>query len=126
IVEMPFLSRRVIAALYRRAALVLLPSEREGFGLPVVEAMACGTPVVCTDIPVLREVGGDAAEYCPLGERSAWAERIVSLLREREERPDRWDARRAAGLARAATFTWTRYAGAMQGIYERVAAGALR
>ncbi len=38
-----------------------MPSEREGFGLPVVEAMACGTPVVASDIAVLREVGGDAA-----------------------------------------------------------------
>jgi glycosyltransferase involved in cell wall biosynthesis len=122
IVVLPFVTRNVLAALYRRAALVLLPSEREGFGLPVIEAMACGTPVLCTDLPVLREVGGDAAEYCPLGESSAWARRVTSLLRERDRRPDLWDARRAAGLDRSAAFTWTRYAAAMQDIYERVAA----
>ena len=126
IVVLPFVTRKVVAALYRRAALVLLPSEREGFGLPVVEAMACGTPVLCTDLPVLREVGGDAAEYCPLGEPSAWAARITALLRERESRPDAWEARRAAGLARSAAFTWTRYAETMQDIYERIAEGPVR
>ena len=126
IVVLPFVSRSVLAALYRRAALVLLPSEREGFGLPLIEAMACGTPVLCTDLPVLREVGGDAAEYCPLGEPSVWAVRVTSLLRERESRPDLWEGRRAAGLARAAAFTWTRYAEAMQDIYERIAMEPVR
>jgi glycosyltransferase involved in cell wall biosynthesis len=58
ITTLPFVSRKMLASLYRRAAIVVLPSAREGFGLPVVEAMACGTPVVCSDIPVLREVGG--------------------------------------------------------------------
>ena len=56
---LPFVDRPVLAALYRRASLVLLPSEREGFGLPLVEAMACGISVVASDLPVLREVGGD-------------------------------------------------------------------
>ena len=54
-----------LAALYRRATLVLQPSEREGFGLPVIEALASGTPVVASDLAVLREVGGSAVEYCP-------------------------------------------------------------
>ena len=65
---MPLLDRDELADLYRRAALVLLPSDREGFGLPVVEAMACGTPVVASDIPALREIGGDAAAYCAPGD----------------------------------------------------------
>ena len=56
------LTRGQLAALYRRAAAVLVPSEAEGFGLPVVEALACGAAVVASDIPALREVAGDAAE----------------------------------------------------------------
>src|SRR5204863_273063 len=60
-----------LAALYRRAAIVLQPSEREGFGLPLIEAMACGTPVVASDLAALREVGGDAVRYCPVGEAAS-------------------------------------------------------
>jgi alpha-1,3-rhamnosyl/mannosyltransferase len=52
-----------LRALYRRAAVFAFPSLGEGFGLPVLEAMAAGTPVVASDIPVLREVGGDAVRY---------------------------------------------------------------
>jgi glycosyltransferase involved in cell wall biosynthesis len=110
----------VLAALYRRAALVLMPSEREGFGLPVVEAMASGTPILCSDLPVLREVGGEAAEYCAVGQPSAWAARIVELLQEREASPERWNRRQTTGLAHAAAFSWKRYAEAMQDVYERI------
>ena len=67
IIEMPFLERPLLAALYRRASVVVLPSHREGFGLPLVEAMACGTPVVASAIPALKEIGGDAATYCRPG-----------------------------------------------------------
>ena len=51
IVVLPLLDRSTLAAVYRRCALVLMPSEREGFGLPVLEALACGTPVVASDSP---------------------------------------------------------------------------
>jgi glycosyltransferase involved in cell wall biosynthesis len=111
---MPFVSREMLAALYRRAHLVLLPSEREGFGLPVVEAMACGTPVICSDLPVLREVGGDAAEYCPVAQPLAWAQRVDELLLERERHAERWRARQIRGLSRAASFSWQRYAVEME------------
>jgi glycosyltransferase involved in cell wall biosynthesis len=126
IVVLPFVSRAVLAALYRRASLVLLPSQREGFGLPVIESMACGTPIVCSDLPVLREVGGEAAEYCAVGEPSAWAARVCALLAEREGQPAQWAARQASGLARAAAFSWQRYAAGMQDVYHRVAAVTVR
>lgn len=124
IVTLPFVTRPVLAALYRRAALVLLPSEREGFGLPVIEAMACGTPIVCSDLPVLREVGGDAAEYCNLDDAAEWSARIDALLIERDQSPAQWGARQGAGIARASEFTWQRYASDMHGVYASLAGAA--
>ena len=99
---------------------MLQPSEREGFGLPVVEAMACGTPVVASDLAVLREVGGDAAVYCAMGDVEAWTKSIAGLLTEREELPERWAQRRDAGLVQAAKFTWAEYARKMVDVYETV------
>ena len=123
ITVLPFITRAVLASVYRRAALVLLPSSREGFGLPVIEAMACGTPIICSDLPVLREVGGNAAEYCPAAEPSAWASRIVAMLHERSVSHSAWATRRTAGLARASRFTWAACADAMRKVYLHVANG---
>jgi glycosyltransferase involved in cell wall biosynthesis len=117
---LPFLDKAVLAAVYRRAALVLLPSEREGFGLPVVEAMACGTPVVASDIPALREVGGRATAYCPVGDVERWTETVLELLRERREEPDRWASRREACIRQAATFTWQEHTRRMVELYQQV------
>jgi glycosyltransferase involved in cell wall biosynthesis len=123
---MPFVERPVLAALYRRAALALLPSEREGFGLPVVESLACGTPIIASDLPVLREVGGPAVEYCAVGDPVQWGVRVLALLRERGNDLTRWAARRDAGIARAALFSWERCANDMQTIYARVAGAGAR
>lgn len=119
---LPYLEPEVLAAVYRRAALVLQPSEREGFGLPVVEALACGTPVVASRLPVLREVGGaeGGVEYCPVGDVDAWAEAAGRLLAERAAEPERWAARRAAGLSQAAKFTWEEYAAKTVALYREV------
>jgi glycosyltransferase involved in cell wall biosynthesis len=122
IVELPFLRTEHLAALYRRAAMVLVTSDREGFGLPVAEAMACGTPVVATDLAVLREVGGRAGVYCPRGDVSAWADAVLGLLFERQS-PAATGQRRRTGIDRARTFTWEKYASAMGRLYERVATG---
>lgn len=121
VVTLPALDRRTLAAVYRRATLLLLPSEREGFGLPIVESMACGTPVLAADLPVLREIGGAAAAYAPVANVPAWRDAVLALLEERRTRRDRWHARRQAGLARAAAFSWQRGAGQMAAIYSRVA-----
>lgn len=120
IVVLPHLSRAVLAAVYRQAAMVLLPSDGEGFGLPVIEAMACGTPVVASDLPVLREVGGDAAMYLPIGLRSSWTETISQLVRERTTQPQDWNQRCAAGVSQAAKFSWPEYARELADIYREL------
>ena len=119
----PSLSHADLADVYRRATLVLLPSDREGFGLPVVESMACGTPVVASDLPVLREVGGGVASYAPVGDIDACADTVDRLLRERAQDPSHWSVRRAAGLAQSSAFSWERCAARMAGLYAEVAGG---
>jgi glycosyltransferase involved in cell wall biosynthesis len=121
IVTMPFLEPAVLAALYRRSALVLLPSESEGFGLPLIEAMACATPAIASDIPVLREVGADAAVYCAVADVPAWSTALCAMLRERSGDPARWAARRAAATLRAARFSWTAYADRCAALYREIA-----
>jgi glycosyltransferase involved in cell wall biosynthesis len=120
IVVLPFLEGRVLAAVYRRAALLLQPSEREGFGLPVAEALASGLPVLASDLPVLREVGGSAASYRAAGDVAAWAEATAGLLKERDEDPARWAARRAEGVTHARRFSWEEYARRMASIYREL------
>jgi glycosyltransferase involved in cell wall biosynthesis len=118
LVELPFLERPQLAALYRRASVVVLTSDREGFGLPVVEAMACGTPVIASDIPALREVGGTAALYCPPGDVARWAETLAHFQRDQSDAAA-CERRRAACLEAAARFDWRRYAAQMAALYQQ-------
>lgn len=118
---LPFVDRATLAAVYRRSALALLPSDREGFGLPIVEALACATPMVASDIPALREIGSDAVTYCPVGSVDQWARSILELLNERERHPSAWHARQTAGLMRAADFSWSRYTAAVVDRYKVLA-----
>jgi glycosyltransferase involved in cell wall biosynthesis len=124
IVVLPFLDRSTLAAVYRRSALVLLPSEREGFGLPVLEALACGTPIIASDIDALREVGGPAVEYCAPEDLEAWTSAVVRRLTERRDDPAGWTRRRTAGIERAASFSWSRYTSDVVTLYQQLAAGA--
>jgi glycosyltransferase involved in cell wall biosynthesis len=96
-----------------------MPSEAEGFGLPVAEALACGAPVLASDLPVLREVGGEAAEYRAVGAVEAWSEAAVALAGRSREDAARGQARRA----RAARFTWDAHARDLVETYEGVLAG---
>jgi glycosyltransferase involved in cell wall biosynthesis len=119
VLPLPFLDRATLAAVYRRAALVLLPSEAEGFGLPAAEALACGAPLLASDIPAVREVAGAAAEYRPVGDVAAWADAALSLL---HAMPDARQARRASGIARARLFSWPVHADRLVDIYHEVLA----
>jgi glycosyltransferase involved in cell wall biosynthesis len=95
-----------LSALRRGALAVLVPSLKEGFGLPVLEGMAAGVPVLASDIPALREAGGDAARYLPPADAAAWGRAIGELAAD----PGARRAGAEAGAAQAARFTWERTA----------------
>jgi glycosyltransferase involved in cell wall biosynthesis len=105
-----YVSMGELAELYRGAALLVLPSRFEGFGLPLLEAMASGTPVVAADEPALREIGADAAVYAVAGDFAAAAR---AALDERERLA-------AAGLERARAFTWAETARRTVATYRQV------
>ena len=106
-------------ALYAGAAVFAFPSRHEGFGFPVLEAMTQGTPVVCSDLAVLREVAGDAAVRVTVGEVKAWADAIGGLL------ADPIAARRfgEAGRAHAAEWSVERSIRGTRAVYEEVLGG---
>ncbi len=95
-----------LAALRRDALACLVPSRMEGFGLPLLEALAAGTPALAADIPALRETGGDAATYLHPDDPDGWARAIEHLANHPGER----SATAERGRAHAAEFTWERTA----------------
>ena len=105
-----YVEKTELAQLYRHAACVVLPSRYEGFGLPLLEAMACGTPVVAADEPALREVGGDAAVYAS---DDGFAEAVRRTLADREA----WSR---AGVERARLFSWDESARRAVAAYREV------
>jgi glycosyltransferase involved in cell wall biosynthesis len=105
-----------LQALYAGATVFAFPSFHEGFGLPVLEAMAAGTPVVASDIPALREVAGDAAVLVPPGDVEQWAGALEDLLDSASRRSELAEA----GRRRAALFPWARTAAATLEVYEQL------
>jgi glycosyltransferase involved in cell wall biosynthesis len=118
VVQLRGLGRRQLAGLYRRASAVLQPSEAEGFGLPVAEALACGAVVLASDIPVLREVGGAGALFCPVADVAAWGERLGRVLADPRAAPPR-----PARLAQGRRYTWAAHARAVAEAYARLPGG---
>ena len=106
-----------LAALYAGAELVALPSFYEGFGLPAIEALQAGAPLVASDLPVLREVAGDAALYAPPDRPDLWADRISELLADGDLREEM----RRKGRERAREFDWRRAAGETAGAFRKAA-----
>ena len=104
---LPFLERRILAAAYRRADVLVLPSEAEGFGLPIIEALACGVSVIASDLPVLREVGGDAVSYCAVGDVDGWSRAIAEVTRGRDADGRVHLERRTRATAHASRFSWS-------------------
>jgi glycosyltransferase involved in cell wall biosynthesis len=115
IVETGFVSDATLAALYRAAQCVVLPSSMEGFGLPALEAMASGTPLIVTRNPALEEVCGDAAEYADD------VAGLPSVLRCVLDNPNRRAELRRAGLDRARHFGWDEAARRLLAAFDGVA-----
>lgn len=100
--RLPYVSDDDLRLLYRDASMLVFPSHYEGFGLPLLEAMGSGTPIICSDLPVHREVCGDAAVYVDRHDAAAIAEAIGSLL----QAPQRRSTLAAEGRTRSQQFTW--------------------
>ncbi len=77
------ISRHELARVYAHASVVLVPSIAEGFGLPVIEALACGTPVIANDIPVFREIMTEGGMLRAVSSGSAWELAIEQVLESR-------------------------------------------
>jgi glycosyltransferase involved in cell wall biosynthesis len=121
VVHLIDVDRPSLAALYRGAAAVLQPSDAEGFGLPVIEALACGAPLIASDIAPLREVGGDAVLYCSVGDVEQWAATTARVLRNDPPGPPPVERR----LAQAARFSWDRHADTIAAAYRRLSMAPL-
>ena len=112
-----FVADADLPALYSAARVLAYPSLYEGFGLPMLEAMACGTPVVTSTASCLPEVAGDAALCVPPTDVDALAEALQTALSDERARADL----KAKGLARAKEFTWEKAARALIHHYQHYA-----
>jgi glycosyltransferase involved in cell wall biosynthesis len=116
VVELPFVERDVLRALYERCDLLLLTSDREGYGLPVLEAFAAGKPVVGSDIPALRESSGGLARVVPPESLHEWVAAIEDVLRA----GDPTGALAAERRAHAATRTWDDHVRGLLPVYREL------
>lgn len=112
-----FLEDDVLAQFYRGAEMLVFPSQYEGFGLPVLEAMSHGVPVITTAAAAIPEAAGDAALYVPVDDEAALADAIARVHRDKTLAA----SLRERGLARAAEMSWTKTAGATLEVLERAA-----
>jgi glycosyltransferase involved in cell wall biosynthesis len=106
-----------LRALYNAAAAFLFPSRYEGFGLPLLEAMACGAPVLAADNSSIPEIVGQAGWLLPTDDAPAWIDALERLLRDPVQRQHMADQ----GLARAGTFSWQRCAQETVAVYQQAA-----
>jgi glycosyltransferase involved in cell wall biosynthesis len=109
-------SDRELVAYYQQATVFVFPSLYEGFGLPVLEAMGCGCPVICSNASSLPEVAGDAAELIDPHRAESLTDALVKVLGSSDVQA----TLRACGIARAKEFVWDRTARQTVAVYERL------
>ncbi|MBI4542764.1 MAG: glycosyltransferase, partial [Gemmatimonadetes bacterium] len=116
IIQEPFADEAALVAAYHAADVMVLPSRYEGFGLPALEAMAAGLPVVTSGTGGLREVVADAALLAEPDDASAVADAVQRALEDSATR----DGLIARGLIRARAHTWEAAASRLQGMYDEL------
>jgi glycosyltransferase involved in cell wall biosynthesis len=119
VVDLGIVPDEELVDLYNGATAFVCPSLYEGFGLPVLEAFACGVPVVCSNLSSLPEVAGDAALLVDATDVEDFSEALISVYRNEDRRREM----REAGLRRAAQFTWKQCAERTVEVYRRADAG---
>jgi glycosyltransferase involved in cell wall biosynthesis len=108
-----------LPALYSAATLFTSPSLYEGFGLPILEAMACGVPVMASNVSSLPEVVGSAGVLLPANDTAAWSQAMMGLIEDMSRRTRLV----GAGFLRARKFTWSKAARELVTIYDQLLTG---
>lgn len=116
LIQTGYIEKPELAALFRHAHALVMPSLYEGFGLPLVEAMSCGCPVITSDRGSLPEIGATGAQCFDPFNINAMAAAIVNLLRS----PEELEQKKAAALKRAADFSWDKAAQETIWVYHHV------
>jgi glycosyltransferase involved in cell wall biosynthesis len=115
VLELPFVDRDALRAIYERCAVLLLPSDREGFGLPIIEAFAAGRPAVISDIPALREVSDGLARWVAPDDIRGWVAAIQQALQPEDVAVGEYARRAYAG-----SLTWDAHARGLLPVYDEV------
>ena len=118
VVRLGYLPEEDLRSVVAGAVALCLPSRYEGFGLPVLEALACGTPALASDLPVHREIGGEHPTYVPVGDVDAWSQALLEASRAAADQAGAQASRRHAAAA-----TWQRSAALHLAAWRSAAAG---
>lgn len=117
VILLPFVDDADLKGLYSGATAFLFPSRKEGFGLPILEAMSCGAPVISSDIPASRETAGDSAEFLSPDDSRQWAGSLEQAAANQDWRK----TMSGRGRARSDAFSWKMVAEKTWAVYEKAA-----